>query len=109
MAEEAQIDWKTLPEYMAMDRDQQRQLIWETKTAVMRQIAQSDLDRAECIAGLFDFGNKAGQQQFYNLKGFLKESAQEVLFPGWKAQQVAAWVMKKHLCPEKLPNAALSK
>lgn len=108
MAEEAQIDWKTLPEYMAMDRDQQRHLILHTRRLVMRKLAQTDFGRAECVAGLFDV-TEEGHEQYYNLKGFMNESTKENLFPGWKVQQIAAWVMKTHLCPEKAAASATSK
>ncbi|MEW8072606.1 MAG: hypothetical protein AB2826_19490 [Candidatus Thiodiazotropha sp.] len=104
VAEEPQIDWKTLAEYMAMDRDTQRKLIWDTLRIVMRKLAETDIDRAECVSGLFDFGTEEGQNQFYNLKAFLSDAASENLFPGWKAQQVAAYVMKTHLCPADSPT-----
>lgn len=74
MAETPQIDWKTLPEYMAMDRDAQRQLIWDTRRAVMRKLAETDFDRAECVAELFDFDKEEGKKQFYDTKGYLAYS-----------------------------------
>lgn len=92
------IDWKTLPEYMAMDRDAQRRLILHTRRLAMRQLAYTDFERAECVGALFDV-TEEGHRQFYNLKGFLKKSAEERLFPDWKAQQIVAYVVKKHLCP----------
>ncbi|MEW8048828.1 MAG: hypothetical protein AB2809_00505 [Candidatus Thiodiazotropha sp.] len=98
-ADETVIAWKTLPEYMAMDRDAQRDLISTTRRLVMRKLAETDIDRAECVSWLFNFDTEEGRNQFYNLKGFLKDAAHEGLFPGWKAQQVAAYVMKTHLCP----------
>jgi hypothetical protein len=109
VAEEPQIDWKTLPEYMAMDRDEQRQLISHTRRLVMRKLAKTDIDRAECVSWLFNFDTEEGKSQFYNLKAFLKDAAHEGLFPGWKAQQVAAYVMKTHLCPADNPTALSSK
>ena len=109
VAEEPEIDWKTLPEYMAMDRDAQRQLISHTRRLVMRKLAKTDLDRAECISWLFNFDTEEGRSQFYNLKAFLKDATHEGLFPGWKAQQVAAYVMKTHLCPADIPTAFSSK
>ena len=103
-AKEPQIDWKTLPEYMAMNRDEQRHLISHTRRLVMRKLAETDIDRAECVSWLFNFDTKEGKNQFYNLKAFLRDAASENLFPGWKAQQVAAYVMKIHLCPADSPR-----
>ena len=98
-------EWKTLAEYVAMNRDDQRQLIWNTRRALMRKLAYTDFPRAECISDLFNFDTDTGQKQFYNLKGFLKEAQQDGLFPGWKAQQVASYVMKTHMCPEATAKA----
>lgn len=97
VAEEPQIDWKTLPEYMAMDRDAQRKLIWDTLRIVMRKLAETDIDRAECVSGLFDFGTEAGQNQFYTTKGMLRTAAEDG--STWKAQQVVAHMITKEYCP----------
>ena len=95
--------WKTLAEYVAMNRDEQRHMIQRTRRALMRKLAYIDFPRAECVSELFNFDTEAGQKQFYNLKGFLKEVERDGLFSGWKAQQVASYVMKTHMCP---PSAA---
>lgn len=96
-AEEPQMDWKTLPEYMEMGRDAQRELIWDTLRAVMRQLAETDFERAECVAGLFDFDTEEGRKQFYDTKGLLKAAAEKGL--DWKAQQVVAHTITRDFCP----------
>ncbi len=95
-AEEVVIDWKTLPEYMAMDRDGQRGVIMTTQHALMRQMAATDYARAECIAGLFDV-TEEGNKQFYDLKGLLRKAAEKDI--GWKAQHVVVFKIEK-LCPK---------
>lgn len=96
-AEEPQIDWKTLPEYMEMDRDAQRELILHTRRIVMRQLAETDFDRAECVSRLFDVDTKEGQSQYYDTKGLLKAAAEKEL--DWKAQQIVAHTITKDFCP----------
>lgn len=95
--QQAGIDWKTLPEYMAMDRDEQRHLILHTRRLVMHQLAQKDLVRAECVSWLFDFNKEEGRQQFYNTKGLLKAAAEKGI--EWKAQQLVAQMITKEFCP----------
>lgn len=95
-AEETGIEWKTLPEYMAMDRDAQLELILKTRRIVMRKIALTDFPRAECIGGLFAVTDE-GNKQFYNTKGFLKAAAEKGL--DWRAQQLVAHMITKEFCP----------
>ncbi|MES9948987.1 MAG: hypothetical protein ABW118_08515 [Candidatus Thiodiazotropha sp.] len=101
-AEDPQIDWKTLPEYMAMDRDEQRKLIWDTLRIVMRKLAETDIDRAECVSWLFNFDTEEGQNQFYTIKGMLKTAAEDG--STWKAQQVVAHMITKEYCPSRQSN-----
>ncbi len=91
------INWKTLPEYMVMDRDAQRHLILHTRRLVMRRLAETDIDRAECVSWLFNFDTKEGQNQFYTTKGMLKVAAKDG--SNWKAQQVVAHMIIKEYCP----------
>ncbi|MEW8063283.1 MAG: hypothetical protein AB2794_03920 [Candidatus Thiodiazotropha endolucinida] len=102
VAEEPQTDWKTLPEYMAMDRDAQRQLISHTRRLVMRKLAETDLDRAECVSWLFNFDTEEGQKQFYTIKGMLKTAAEDG--STWNAQQVVAHIITKEYCPSRHSN-----
>ncbi|WP_369156987.1 hypothetical protein [Candidatus Thiodiazotropha sp. LNASS1] len=96
-AEETGIEWKTLPEYMAMDGMAQFELIAETRRVVMRKLAHEDLYRAECVSDLYNFDTQAGRKQFYNTKGFLKVAAKKGL--DWKAQQLVAHMITKEFCP----------
>ena len=100
--DEPQIEWKTLPEYMAMDRDTQRQLISDTTRTIMLQLAKSDFSRAECVSWLFNFDTEEGRQQFYNTKGLLKAAAKDG--STWKAQQIVAHVITKEFCPASSSN-----
>ncbi len=99
--DEPQIEWKTLPEYMAMDRDAQLELILKTRRIVMRKIAQTDFPRAECIGGLFAV-TEEGNKQFWNTKGMLKTAAEDG--STWKAQQVVAHMITKEYCPASVSN-----
>ena len=92
-------EWKTLAEYAAMSRDEPRYMIQRNHRAVMRQLAQTDMSRAECVSGLFDFDTETGQRQFYNIKGLLKAAAEKGL--DWKAQQIVAHTIANDLCPPK--------
>lgn len=96
-AEKPEIAWKTLPEYMAMNRDAQRQLISSTTRTIMLQLAKTDFPRAECVSWLFNFDTEEGRQQFYNTKGLLKAAAEDG--STWKAQQIVAYVITKKFCP----------
>ena len=96
-AEPTPDEMTSLPDYLAMDRKAQLQLILDTKRVVMRKIAQTDYVRAKCVVALFDWTDD-GRQQLYDTKGLLEAAA--VQRPSWKAEQVITFRIEHSLCPE---------
>lgn len=101
--EQLSLEWKTLPEYMALDRDAQRDLILTTRRVVARQYAETDFPRAECMSWLLNGDTEEGRAQFYDTKGLLKAAADKG--SDWKAQQVVAYKIER-LCPQTDTTAA---
>lgn len=87
----------SLQDYMKMDRDAQHELILDTTDAVLDKfIAERDLDRAKCVAGLFPV-NEKGNQDWANTKGLLKAAAEDGFT--WTARQVTAHTIMNIFCP----------
>ncbi len=90
---------KTLSEYIQMDKDNQRLFVLESRRVLFHSyLNHNDIERASCVAQLFDAKTEQGINQFGKIEALLKSEANRGAYQ--MADEVTIHFMNTSFCPQ---------
>lgn len=89
---------KTLSEYMQMNIDDQRLYVLESRRALFHSyLNHNDIERASCVARLFDAKTEHGNNEFNKIETLLRIEANQS--PDQITDEVAMRFINTNFCP----------